>query len=70
MPYRSCSRGRSSKQSRRPIAIRAVVFTGAGGRFSFGADIKDFATDPTPETKTVHDALAAVERSFEDLCWG
>jgi 3-hydroxyacyl-CoA dehydrogenase len=46
-------------------AIRAVVFTGDAGRFSFGADIKDFATDPTPERKTVHDALAAVERSLK-----
>jgi 3-hydroxyacyl-CoA dehydrogenase len=44
-------------------AVRAVVVTGAGGKFSFGADIKDFATQPTPETKTVQDVMAAIERS-------
>lgn len=43
--------------------IRAVVFTGAGGLFSFGADINDFATEPTPETKTVRDVTAAIEAS-------
>jgi 3-hydroxyacyl-CoA dehydrogenase len=43
--------------------VRAIVFTGAGGLFSFGADINDFATEPTPETKTVRDVVAAIERS-------
>jgi 3-hydroxyacyl-CoA dehydrogenase len=43
--------------------VRAVIFTGAGGLFSFGADINDFATEPTPETKTARDVVAAVERS-------
>jgi 3-hydroxyacyl-CoA dehydrogenase len=44
-------------------AIHAVIFTGAGGLFSFGADINDFGTEPTAETKTVRDVVAAVERS-------
>jgi len=44
-------------------AVRAVIFTGAGGLFSFGADINDFATEPTPETKTARDVMAAIERS-------
>lgn len=43
--------------------VRAVVVTGAGGKFSFGADIKDFATVPGPETETVQDVMAAIERS-------
>jgi 3-hydroxyacyl-CoA dehydrogenase len=44
-------------------AVKAIVFTGAGGKFSFGADINDFSTEPTPETKTVRDAIAAIEAS-------
>ena len=44
-------------------AVRAIVFTGANGLFSFGADIKDFATQPTPETKTARSVMAAIERS-------
>jgi 3-hydroxyacyl-CoA dehydrogenase len=43
-------------------AVRAVVFTGANGLFSGGADVNDFATEPTPETRTVRDVVAAVER--------
>ncbi|MBV8655093.1 MAG: enoyl-CoA hydratase/isomerase family protein, partial [Candidatus Eremiobacteraeota bacterium] len=34
-------------------AIKAVVFTGANGLFSGGADINDFSTEPTPDTKTI-----------------
>jgi 3-hydroxyacyl-CoA dehydrogenase len=44
-------------------SIRAVIVTGAGGLFSFGADINDFSTVPTPETKTLRDVTAALERS-------
>jgi 3-hydroxyacyl-CoA dehydrogenase len=44
-------------------AVRAVVITGAGGKFSFGADIKDFANEPPPGSKSVQDVMAAVERS-------
>ncbi len=42
-------------------AVRAVIITGAGGKFSFGADIKDFASDPHPG-KSVQDVMAAIER--------
>ncbi len=44
-------------------AIAAIIVTGAGGRFSFGADINDFATPWTAETKTARDVIAAIERS-------
>ena len=43
-------------------AIKAVVFTGSGGMFSGGADINDFSKEPTPETKTIRDVIARVER--------
>ncbi len=41
--------------------VKAVVFTGANGLFSGGADVNDFSTEPTPETKTIRDVIAAVE---------
>jgi len=44
-------------------SVRGIIFTGANGLFSFGADINDFATEPTPETKTARDVMAAIERS-------
>ncbi|MBV8636579.1 MAG: enoyl-CoA hydratase/isomerase family protein, partial [Candidatus Eremiobacteraeota bacterium] len=44
-------------------AVKAVVFTGANGIFSAGADINDFSIEPTPETRTIRDVIAAVERS-------
>ncbi len=43
--------------------VKAVVFTGASGIFSAGADINDFSVEPTPETRTIRDVIAAVERS-------
>ncbi len=43
-------------------AVKAVIFTGANGIFSGGADVNDFTTEPTPETKTIRDVIAAVER--------
>src|SRR5579883_3027537 len=43
--------------------ITAVVFVGANGIFSGGADINDFSVEPTPETKTIRDVIAAVEKS-------
>jgi 3-hydroxyacyl-CoA dehydrogenase len=43
--------------------IQAIVVTGANGLFSGGADVNDFNTEPTPETKTVRDVIAAIERS-------
>jgi 3-hydroxyacyl-CoA dehydrogenase len=42
-------------------AVKAVVFTGANGLFSGGADVNDFNTEPTPQTKTVRDVIAAIE---------
>ncbi|MBV8246341.1 MAG: enoyl-CoA hydratase/isomerase family protein [Candidatus Eremiobacteraeota bacterium] len=42
--------------------VRAVIFSGANGIFSGGADVNDFATEPTPETKTIRDVIAAIER--------
>ncbi|GAC1658535.1 MAG: 3-hydroxyacyl-CoA dehydrogenase NAD-binding domain-containing protein [Vulcanimicrobiaceae bacterium] len=42
--------------------VRAVVFIGANGLFSGGADINDFSKEPTPETKTIRDVIAAIER--------
>jgi 3-hydroxyacyl-CoA dehydrogenase len=44
-------------------SISAVVFIGANGQFSAGADVNDFNTEPTPQTKTVRDVIAAVEKS-------
>ena len=44
-------------------SVTAVVFIGANGQFSGGADINDFGTVPTPETKTIRDVIAAVEKS-------
>lgn len=43
--------------------VKAVVFTGANGIFSAGADVNDFNTEPGPDTKTVRDVIAAVEKS-------
>ena len=43
-------------------AVRAVVITGANGLFSGGADVNDFNAEPTPETKTIRDVIAAIER--------
>jgi 3-hydroxyacyl-CoA dehydrogenase len=47
----------------RDPSVEAIVITGANGLFSAGADVNDFNTEPTPETKTVRDVIAAVERS-------
>ncbi len=43
-------------------SVKAVVFTGANGLFSAGADVNDFNTEPAPDTKTIRDVIAAVER--------
>ncbi len=43
--------------------VHAIVLTGANGLFSGGADINDFATEPTAETKTIRDVIAGVEKS-------
>ncbi len=43
-------------------AVDTVVFTGANGLFSAGADVNDFATEPDPDAKNVRHVIAAVER--------
>jgi 3-hydroxyacyl-CoA dehydrogenase len=43
--------------------VHAVVITGANGLFSGGADINDFETEPTADTKTIRDVIALVEKS-------
>jgi 3-hydroxyacyl-CoA dehydrogenase len=44
-------------------AVTTVIFTGANGMFSGGADVNDFTTVPTAETKTVRSVIEAMERS-------
>ena len=44
-------------------SVKAAVFIGANGQFSAGADVNDFNTEPTSETKTIRDVIAAVEKS-------
>jgi 3-hydroxyacyl-CoA dehydrogenase len=41
--------------------VTTVIFTGANGLFSGGADINDFGTQPTPETRTIRDVVAAID---------
>ncbi|MGH7737995.1 MAG: 3-hydroxyacyl-CoA dehydrogenase NAD-binding domain-containing protein [Candidatus Tyrphobacter sp.] len=43
--------------------VRGIIFTGANGTFSAGADVNDFTTEPGPDTKTIRDVIDAVERS-------
>jgi 3-hydroxyacyl-CoA dehydrogenase len=43
-------------------AVTTVIFTGANGLFSAGADINDFLTEPAPDAKNVRDVIAAIER--------
>ncbi len=42
-------------------SVHAVVFTGANGIFSGGADVNDFANEPGPDTLTVRDVIARIE---------
>ena len=42
--------------------VKTVIFTGANGLFSAGADVNDFATEPDPDAKNVRHVIAAVER--------
>jgi 3-hydroxyacyl-CoA dehydrogenase len=44
-------------------AVTTVIFTGANGMFSGGADVNDFTTVPTAETKTVRSVIETMERS-------
>src|SRR5579883_59636 len=43
-------------------SIATVVFTGANGLFSAGADVNDFAAEPDPDAKNVRHVIAAIER--------
>jgi 3-hydroxyacyl-CoA dehydrogenase len=43
-------------------AVTTVIFTGANGMFSGGADVNDFSTPPDGK-KTIRDVIEAVERS-------
>jgi 3-hydroxyacyl-CoA dehydrogenase len=43
--------------------IQTIIITGANGIFSGGADINDFRATPAPDTKTIRDVIAAVERA-------
>jgi len=42
-------------------SVKAVIFTGANGIFSGGADINDFAKEPDPSDKNVRHVIAAIE---------
>ncbi len=42
-------------------SVSAIVFAGANGLFSGGADVNDFNAEPTSDTKTIRDVIAAVE---------
>jgi 3-hydroxyacyl-CoA dehydrogenase len=44
-------------------SVTTVVFTGANGMFSGGADVNDFSIPPTAQSKTVRDVIEAIERS-------
>jgi len=46
-------------------SVKTVIFTGAHGLFSGGADINDFLNEPAPGTKTVRDVIGAVERGIK-----
>lgn len=43
--------------------VAGVIFTGANGIFSAGADVNDFAGEPPPNAKNVRDVIAAIEGS-------
>jgi 3-hydroxyacyl-CoA dehydrogenase len=44
-------------------AVRAIVFTGANGLFSGGADVNEFQAPPPPGSKNIRDVIATVEKS-------
>ena len=44
-------------------SVTTVIFTGANGIFSGGADVNDFSTPPGPQTKTIRDVIAAIDKS-------
>jgi 3-hydroxyacyl-CoA dehydrogenase len=48
-------------------SVTTIVFTGANGMFSGGADVNDFNTPPTSETKTVRSVIETMERTDKTL---
>ena len=48
-------------------AVRAVVLAGAGGRFSAGADIREFNTPKATEQPTLRQLIAQVETSAKPV---
>jgi 3-hydroxyacyl-CoA dehydrogenase len=44
-------------------AVRAIVIAGANGMFSGGADINEFLAPPPPGSKSLRDAIAAIEKA-------
>ncbi|HEY5258487.1 MAG TPA: 3-hydroxyacyl-CoA dehydrogenase NAD-binding domain-containing protein [Candidatus Baltobacteraceae bacterium] len=55
------------EEAQRDPAITALIFTGANGLFSGGADVNDFNGEPAPESKSVRDVVGALERA-EKIC--
>lgn len=51
------------EEANRDANLRGAVVSGANGIFSGGADINDFTNEPAPDTKTIRDVIAALERS-------
>jgi 3-hydroxyacyl-CoA dehydrogenase len=49
------------QQAEADPSIQAVIFTGANGIFSGGADINDFAKEPDANDKNVRHVIAAIE---------
>jgi len=44
-------------------AVTAIVFAGANGLFSGGADVNEFQAPPPPGSKNIRDVIATVEKS-------
>lgn len=47
--------------------LKAVVITGSGGHFSGGADIREFNTPKMEAAPSLHDLIAAIERSTKPV---
>jgi 3-hydroxyacyl-CoA dehydrogenase len=46
-------------------SVESIVFTGANGLFSGGADVNDFNNDPPADAITIRDVIRAVESSVK-----
>jgi 3-hydroxyacyl-CoA dehydrogenase len=46
-------------------SVESIVFTGANGLFSGGADVNDFNNDPPADAITIRDVIRAVESSLK-----